>query len=293
MKNRPMLEDPSTVHGSVPQDNPVYSPMDDAMGTKTQEKSFLTNPLLTPSLLPQNNMFSELEYVQSNSLSPTIPSQLPHSSESPLPCLENVSVICPPQTATSFVGGVLHLANTLADPASISSENLLGSRDRLVNQFAGESEGPSPIAESQSSWPRQATLSVAPTAIVEIVYWHLNYLASSAISPKYLARPVDQLLTQLFETSIISVRPHFDLYLALKQKTALELQMLLGQLSFTDPAVESPQNLGDSIPGVTTYKKGNSGEIGYCPIVDNWNAIIESALWLWRSASVREHYQQQ
>jgi hypothetical protein len=70
-----------------------------------------------------------------------------------------------------------------------------------INQSAGESEGPSSMAELQSSWPRQATLSAAPTALVEMVYWCLNYLASSAISPEYSARPVDQVLTQFFETS--------------------------------------------------------------------------------------------
>jgi hypothetical protein len=230
MEDRPMWEDSSTVGGSVHQDDPVDSHMDEVLGTGTQEEWFLANPLLTPPLSPQNDMSSELEYVQSNSLSPAIPSPLLYYSESPPPCLE-------------------------------------------INQSAGESEGPSPMAELQSPWPRQAILSAAPTALVEMVYRCLNYLASSAISPEYSARPVDQLLTQFFETSTIPVRSRFDLYLALRQKTAPELQKLLSQLSFTNPTVESSQNFEESIPEVTTYEKGNSGEIGYYniphPIVDN------------------------
>jgi hypothetical protein len=64
-----MWENSSTVGGSVHQDDPVDSHMDEVLGTGTQEESFLANPLLTPPLSPQNDMSSELEYVQSNSLS--------------------------------------------------------------------------------------------------------------------------------------------------------------------------------------------------------------------------------
>jgi hypothetical protein len=71
--DRPMWENSSTVGGSVHQDDPVDSHMDEVLGTGTQEESFLANPLLTPPLSPQNDISSELEYVQSNSLSPAIP----------------------------------------------------------------------------------------------------------------------------------------------------------------------------------------------------------------------------
>lgn len=115
-----------------------------------------------------------------------------------------------------------------------------------------------------------------------MVYQRLNYLASSAISPEYSARPVDQLLVQFFETSTIPVRPHFDLYLALRQKSAPELRKLLGQLYLPDLAMDPPHNSGNSISEA-------SGEIEYHnilrPIIDSWDAIVESALWLQENTS--------
>jgi hypothetical protein len=74
--------------------------------------------------------------------------------------------------------------------------------------------------------------------------------------------------------------------------------VVTSQEAVTNLTVESPQNFGESIPGVTNYEKGNSGEIGYYniprPIVGNWDAIVESALWLRGSAShLGQHSDQQ
>lgn len=101
MKARPMSGSP-TDSETMLQGDSEYLPMDDVLETGTQEESFLANTLLTPPFSPQHDISSELEYAQSNSLSPIIPSQIPRSPESPPPFLENVSAMGPPQIQTGW-----------------------------------------------------------------------------------------------------------------------------------------------------------------------------------------------
>ena len=148
----------------------------------------------------------------------------------------------------------------------------------------------------ESSWDEElcsssgpVTLSAASTALVELVFRRLNYLAPSAINPRYSTRPVDELLDQFFETSTLPIRPRFDLYLALRQKSAPELRKILAQLPLSEIAGDSSSESGESVSGATPQEKIFSGKINNENIphstVDNWDAIVESALWHQERAS--------
>ena len=246
-----------------------------SMDTGNQENSLLANSLPSPPLSEES---SDLEYVEGNS--PSSIAAIQGSiimMDSPPPPIETMSSIRSTQADQSsyhFGNEVLDFVTSLANPSQALTDNFSEEEEMLVDRSTMGIQTPSPLMSPLLAFPVQATLSAASNALVEIVFRRLNHAAQSAVSPEFSTSPLAPLVTQFFDTSTIPAQPYHDLYLSLRQKSAPELRELLAQLSQEGPVMTPLRKPKDNAPG----------KIGYHniprPIADNWDAIVEAALWL-------------
>jgi hypothetical protein len=219
---------------------------DTLMHSGTQEDLFLVNSSPSPTHSVQRENSPDLEYIQSSSTSSPRAIQNPlFISESPPPQIEAISDMRYTQAGPHLVNQVIDFVTCLGD-SSLSFRNKFPEEGKMMaDQSAKDSQVVSRFADSSLAYPVQATLSVASNALVEMVFHHLNHVALYGAKSRPSNSLVDQIIDQFFDTSTTPATPRPDLYLALHQKSAPQLQEIFSQLS-PENSQETSSNLNSS-----------------------------------------------